>query len=179
MKEFLKKYLSEEELNTLEENYKKDHPDQQGLPVYVGKKRLDEVLGKQKAAETERDEAKKEIETLKAGNQKAIDEAVKKAVGEAKVASTKEMETLKKDYATNEAIYKANGKNVVAIKALIDPTKEIKDEIERLQKSDPYLFNIPGDDDDLPPGTGKHGGKGVDEKAKELEQMRRAVGVIK
>lgn len=177
MKEFLKKYLSEEELNTLEENYKKDHPDQQGLPVYVGKKRLDEVLGKQKAAETEKENALKQIEELKAGEQKAIDEAVKKAVEEANAASQKAMDDLKKDYATNEAIYAAHGKNIVAIKALLNPEKEVKDELERIKKSDPYLFNLPGDDDDLPPGTGKQKGKESSEKEKELEAMRRAVGL--
>lgn len=177
MKEFLKKYLSEEELAKLEEDYKKDHPDAQGLPTYISKKRLDEVLGKQKAAELEKENALKEIETLKADNQKAIDEAVKKAVDEANAASNKAMENLKKDYSTNEAIYKANGKNVVAIKALMDPSKEAKDEIERLKKSDPYLFNLPGDNDDIPPGTGKHGGNKADEKEAELDAMRRAVGI--
>ena len=177
MKEFLKKYMTEDELNALEEKYKQDHPDQQGLPTYVGKKRLDEVLGQKKTAETEKEAALKQIEELKAGEQKAIDEAVKKAVEEANTASQKAMDDLKKDYATNEEIYKAQGKNIVAIKALMDPSKEAKDEIERIKKSDPYLFNLPGDDDDLPPGTGKKGAEKTKEKERELEAMRRAVGL--
>lgn len=177
MKEFLKKYLSEEQMTALEEAYKKDHPDQAGLPVYVGKKRLDEVLAKQKAAEQEKETALKEVETLKAGNQKAIDEAVKKAVDEANTASNKAMEDLKKDFAIDKAVLEAHGKNLKAIKALIDPSKEIKDEIARLQKSDSYLFNLPGDDDDLPPGTGKKHSKEAAEKEAELEAMRRAVGL--
>ena len=177
MKEFLKKYLSEEQLASVEEAYKKDHPDQTGLPVYVGKKRLDEVLAKQKAAETEKDTALKEIETLKADNQKAIDEAVKKAVEEANTASNKAMEDLKKDFAVDKAVLEAHGKNLTAIKALIDPSKDVKDEIARLQKSDSYLFNLPGDDDDLPPGTGKKRSKEAEERQAELEAMRRAVGI--
>lgn len=177
MKEFLKKYLTEEQIQSLEESYKKDHPDQQGLPVYVGKKRLDEVLSKQKAAETEKDNALKEVENLKASNQKAIDEAVKKAVEEAKSASAVEMDNLKKEFATSEAVYKAHGKNLKAIKALMDPEKNVDDEIARIQKSDPYLFSMPGDDDDLPLGTGKSKSKATKEKEAELNAMRKAVGL--
>lgn len=177
MKEFLKKYLTEEQIQSLEESYKKDHPDQQGLPVYVGKKRLDEVISKQKAAETEKADALKEIETLKASNQKAIDEAVKVAVEKAKQESTVVMDNLKKEYATSEAVYKAHGKNLKAIKALMDPEKNVDEEIARIQKSDPYLFNLPGDNDDLPPGTGKKQSKQTKEKEAELNAMRKAVGL--
>lgn len=178
MKEFLKKYLTEEQIQNLEESYKKDHPEQQGLPVYVGKERLDEVLSKKKAAETDKDNALKEIETLKASNQKAIDEAVKIAVAEANKASTLEMDKLKKEFAVDKAVYEAHGKNLKAIKALIDPEKKIEDEITRIQNSDPYLFNLPGDNDDLPPGTGKKHSKATKEKEAELNAMRKAIGLI-
>ena len=64
MKEFLKKYLSEEALKQLEEDYKKANPDAQGLPVYVGKKRLDEEIDKKKAIQAELEAIKKENENL-------------------------------------------------------------------------------------------------------------------
>ena len=179
MKEFLKKYLSEEQMNSLEEAYKKDHPDAQGLPVYVGKKRLDEVLEKEKTAKGEIESLKKEIETLKNSNQSSIEEAVKKAKEEAEAASKKALEEQKKTYETDNYILKEKGKNVKAIKALIDPEKKLEDEIARLKKDESYLFDIPGDNDDLPGGTGKKGSKETSEKQKELDAMRRAVGLIK
>ena len=179
MKEFLKKYLSEEQMSILEEAYKKDHPDAQGLPVYISKKRLDEVLDKEKTAKAEADTLRKENETLKQGNQAAIDEAVKKAKAEAEESSKKALEAQKKEYETDNYILKEKGKNIKAIRALIDPEKKLEDEIARLKKDESYLFEIPGDDDDLPDGTGKKGAKEADAKQKELDAMRRAVGLIK
>lgn len=178
MKEFLKKYLSEEALKQLEEDYKKANPDAQGLPVYVGKKRLDEEIDKKKAIQVELDTIKKEIETLKTSNQTAIDEAVKKAKEEAEEANKKALEEQKKLYETDNLILKEKGKNVKAIKALIDPSKKLEDEIARLKKEESYLFDLPGDDDDVPPGTGKKNGDKTKEAAKELEDMRKAVGIL-
>lgn len=179
MKEFLKKYLSGEELTKLEEDYKKANPDAQGLPVFVGKKRLDEEIDKKKAIQTELETAKKENEDLKKSNQSAIEEAVKKAKAEAEEASKKALEEQKKVYEADNYILKEKGKNVKAIKALIDPDKKLEDEIARLKKDESYLFDLPGDDDDLPGGTGKKGGRKADEKTKELEAMRKAVGIAK
>ena len=178
MKEFLKKYMSEEALKQLEDDYKKANPDAQGLPVYIGKKRLDEVLDKEKAAKAEADTLRKENETLKQGNQAAIDEAVKKAKAEAEEASKKALEAQKKEYETNNYILKEKGKNVKAIRALIDPEKKLEDEIARLKKDESYLFEIPGDNDDVPPGTGKKGADKAKEQEKELNAMRKAVGLI-
>lgn len=177
MKEFLKKYLSEEQIASLEEAYKKDHPDAQGLPVYISKKRLDEVLDKEKLAKGEVETIKKEMETLKNSTQASINEAVKKAKEEAEAASKKALEDQKKAYEIDNYILKEKGKNVTAIKALIDPNKELKDEIARLKKEESYLFEIPGDNDDLPGGTGKKGGNELAEKEKELAKMRQAVGL--
>ena len=178
MKEFLKKYLSEEALKQLEEDYKKANPDAQGLPVYIGKKRLDEVLDKEKAAKAEADTLRKENENLKNSNQAAIDEAVKKAKAEAEEASKQALEAQKKEYETDNYILKEKGKNVKAIRALIDPAKKLEDEIARLKKDESYLFDIPGDDHDVPPGTGKQGADKVNEQEKELNAMRKAVGLI-
>ena len=52
MKEFLKKFLSEEQLKSVEDAYMKANPDAKGLPVYISKNRLDEVLGQKKDAES-------------------------------------------------------------------------------------------------------------------------------
>lgn len=179
MKEFLKKYLSEEALKQLEEDYKKANPDAQGLPVYVGKKRLDEEIDKKKAIQAELETIKKENENLMKSNQSAIEEAVKKAKAEAEEASKKALEEQKRVYETDNYILKEKGKNTKAIKALIDPNKKLEDEIARLKKDESYLFDLPGDNDDLPGGTGKKGGNKTDEKAKELEAMRKAVGITK
>lgn len=178
MKEFLKKYMSEEALKQLEDDYKKANPDAQGLPVYVGKKRLDEVLDKEKAAKAEAENLRKENESLKQSNQAAIDEAVKKAKAEAEDASKKALEAQKKEYETDNYILKEKGKNVKAIRALIDPEKKLEDEIARLKKDESYLFEIPGDNDDLPGGTGKKGADKTKEQEKELNAMRKAVGIL-
>ena len=112
-------------------------------------------------------------------NQSAIEEAVKKAKAEAEEASKKALEEQKRVYETDNYILKEKGKNTKAIKALIDPNKKLEDEIARLKKDESYLFDLPGDNDDLPGGTGKKGSNKTDEKAKELEAMRKAVGITK
>jgi membrane protein involved in colicin uptake len=173
MKEFLKKYLDEEQLKNLEEAYIKDHEGAKSLPVYISKARLDEVLSKQHTAESERDAKIAEIEKLKADNQKAIEEAVAKATEDANKAKDEALATQKKEFEITEAIYQAKGKNVVAIKALIDPTKTLKDEMARLQKEADYLFEKKSDD--IPGGTGKQ--KGAEDSTKELDVMRKAVGL--
>ena len=168
MKEFLKKFLNEEQMTVVEEAYKAANPDSKGLPVYISKSRLDEVLGKQHGAETERDNLSKQLEELQKGTQNQIDEAVKAAVEKASGEQ-------KKEFNITEAIYKAQGKNAIAIRALIDPEKLIDEEIARLQKDEPYLFAKVSDD--IPDGTGKKGADNLTAKEKELEAMRRAVGL--
>lgn len=175
MKEFLKKYLSEEEITKLEDAYKAANPEAKGLPVYISKARLDEVLAKQHAAESERDTLKTENETLKQGNQQAIEKAVKEAQEAAKAAQDVALAEQKKDFDITEEIYKLQGKNVIAIKALMDKSKDYKAELKRIQEDAPYLFSQKTDD--LPDGTGKKGDK--DSNAEnELTRMRQAVGVI-
>lgn len=173
MKNFLKKYLTEEQLQSLEDAYIADNAGAKGLPVYISKARLDEVLGKQHTAESERDSKAAEIEKLKADNQKAIEDAVAKATEDASKAKDEALAAQKKEFEITEAIYQAKGKNVVAIKALIDPTKELKDEMARLQKEADYLFEKKSDD--IPSGTGKQGSS--EDGSKELDSMRKAVGL--
>lgn len=174
MKEFLKKYLNEEQLTELENKYKEANPEAKGLPIYISKARLDEVLAKQHAAENERDTFKTEIENLKTSNQQAIDNAVKAANEAAEALKVQALEAQKKDFDVTEEIYKLQGKNVVAIKALMDKEKPYKEELARIQKEAPYLFVKATDD--IPEGTGKKG-KAETDNNKELEAMRKAVGI--
>jgi cell pole-organizing protein PopZ len=173
MKDFLKKYLTEEQLVDLEKKYLAEHPEEKGLPMHISKGRLDEVLGKKKAAEEAQSAAEKALKELQEKTASDIQAAVKAAQDAAEADKQAAIKTLQQDFAATEAIYKARGRNVKAIKALIDPTKKIEDEIARIRKSDSYLF-----DDDIPDGTGKNGSGGGNQVAdKELAAMRSAVGI--
>lgn len=173
MLEFLKKFLSAEEIKVIQDKYIAANPGATSLPTYISKARLDEVLGQKKTLEDENTGFKTQIETLQKSNQAAVDAAVKQATDALKAENDTAIGNLKKDYESKEAIMQAHGKNMVAIQALMDPTKAPADEIARLQKSDPYLFGT-----DIPGGTGKAGGDGGSGKGAEtLEAMRRAVGV--
>ena len=177
MKKFLQKYgVSEEVLNAILEAYKKDgHEDATDLPEYVGKSRFDEVNGKLKASEKKVTDLEKQVGDLTSSSQSAIDAAVKKATDELTATHKAEVDALNKDHAIEMAIMTAKGRNVKAIKALIDPSKKIEDEIARLQKDEAYLF---GEESDIPGGTGKKGGSGGPSAEKELNAMRDAVGVV-
>lgn len=163
MKNFLKKYLSEDTLKELESKYIAENPEAKELPVYISKSRLDEVLNQKRAAE-------QTAETLKQEQAKAIEEAVKAAQAE----SNRTIEALKKDYEVAEAIRNVKGRNVIAIKALINPEKKLDEELTRLQKEAAYLFET--NNEDIPNGTGKSGSSGSAKE--ELAQMRAAVGII-
>lgn len=173
MKEFLKKYMSAEALTELETAYVTANEGAKGLPVYVSKARLDEVLGQKRTAEGEVATLKEEKAAWESGLQGKIDAAVKTATDTLKSEHAAALKTVQDGFAQSEAIYKARGKNVTAIKALIDPAKKLEDEIVRIQKSDPYLF-----EDDIPGGTGKDGGNGgASGEDAALAQMRAAVGI--
>ena len=176
MKKFLQKYgLSEEQLNAVLEAYKKDHPDAKELPEYIGKVRFDEVNTKLKDSEKKVSDLTKQLEEANKGSQSAIDAAVKAKEDELTKAFKTEKDALVKEHSTEIAIMNAHGKNIKAIKALIDSEKPIEEELKRIQESDSYLF---GSEDDIPGGTGKKGGSAGDTTDKELQAMRAAVGVI-
>lgn len=173
MEKFLKKYLTEEQIKPIRDAYIADHPDAKTLPEYISKTRLDEVLAKQHASEESVTNLTKELDTLKTGTQAAVDEAVKKAKEEDTAHENEVVNSLKKDHEIDTAILSAHGKNLKAIKALIDATKDVSSEITRLKKSDAYLFG-----EELPGGTGKDGnGDGKGKASEELARMRRAVGI--
>ena len=173
MKNFLKKYLTDDQLKELETKYITEHPEAKELPVYISKTRLDEVIGQKKTAEDLVTSHTATIKKIQDDQSKALDDAKKDWE---KVKGT-EIDTLKKDFETTEAIYKSKGRNVKAIKALIDPTKKIDEEITRLQKDEAYLFQSGKDGDGLPPGTGKKEPTDAGNEEKENAAMRRAVGI--
>lgn len=174
MKNFLKKYMSEEALSDVEAKYIAAHPGATELPTYISKARLDEVIGQKNAAETTRDQHAAKIAEMETAHAAAL----KQATDTANASKDAEIESLKKDFAITEAIYGAKGRNVKAIKALIDPTKKVEEEIARLKKDEAYLFHSDNPADDIPDGTGKTGGNGgSDNNEQEVAQMRKAVGI--
>lgn len=168
MKEFLKKYMSAESLQALEDAYVQANEGAKGLPVYISKSRLDEVLGQKKKLE-------EDLQAAQDGLEPAKKAAVDAALAEQKTSHDKIVAGLKRDIELNEAIYKAKGKNAKAIRALIDPEKPVDEEIARLQKDEGYLFD--GDDEGLPEGTGKHGAGGASAEEQRAAMMRKAVGI--
>lgn len=176
MKKFLQKYgLSEEQINSVLETYQKEHPDAKDLPEYIGKVRFDEINTKLKNSEKKVTDLTKMLEEANSNSQVAIEAAVKAKVDELTATFNVEKETLIKEHSTELAIMNAHGKNVKAIRALIDTNKPIEEELERIQKSDSYLFDA---ENDIPNGTGKTGNNEEGITDKELQTMRAAVGVI-
>ena len=173
MKNFLKKYMSEEALSDVTAKYIAEHPGATELPTYISKSRLDEVIGKKDAAEQLANQHAGKIKDMETAHAAAL-AAAKQEVTTAKDA---EIEALKKDFSVTEAIYGAKGRSVKAIKALIDPDKKIEDEIARLKKDEAYLFHSDDPNDDIPGGTGKDGTGGKPNSDAEIAQMRKAVGI--
>ena len=174
MKNFLKKYMSEEALKEVETKYITEHPGATGLPTHISKSRLDEVISQRDAADAAKGQHAAKIAEMETAHAAAL-EAAKQEVETAKNA---EIEALKKDFTVTEAIYGAKGRNVKAIKALIDPSKPVEEEIARLQKDEAYLFHANDPADDIPNGTGKNGsGGGKGDSDAEVALMRKAVGI--
>ena len=175
MEKFLKKFMSDDQFNAFKESYLKANPNAKDLPVFIGKERLDEVLAKEHAAEASVADLTKQLEDLKSAQQSSIDKAVKEANDAATKHEAEALEAQKKDFGITEAIWNAKGKNTKAIRALMDTTKDPKTELERIKKSDPYLFDAPADH--LPDGTGRGSdGQGTKLDA-EMQAMRKAVGI--
>ena len=173
MKNFLKKYMTEEQLSDVTAKYIADHPGATELPTYISKARLDEVISKKDAAEQLANQHAAKIKDMETAHAAALTAAKQ----EATTAKDAEIEALKKDFSVTEAIYGAKGRNVKAIKALIDPDKSIEDEIARLKKDEAYLFHSDNPADDIPDGTGKTGAGGKTDSDAEIAQMRKAVGI--
>lgn len=175
MEKFLKKFMTEDQFNAFKDSYLKANPGAKDLPVYVSKERLDEVLAKEHTAEANVADLAKQLEDLKKDQQSSIDKAVKEANDAATKHEKEALDAQKKDFDTTELIWNAKGKNTKAIRALMDADKDPKAELERIKKSDPYLFDTPSDK--IPDGTGR-GSDGQSNKLDaEMQAMRKAVGI--
>lgn len=196
MRSFLSKFLDAAKIDEIVTAYKAKNEGAEDLPVYIPKSRFDDK-------NKELNDAKKTIE----GFEKEKSDAIKAATAplEAKLKEIPEdwkqqlddaknaLETQKTEYegkltaATVEAdrtakIYGSGARNVKAVRALLDDTKPIDEQLEALKKSDPYLFTTRG----LGKGTGKgddgHGGegddKGGDPDKLSTDAMYRAVGIV-
>ena len=186
MKNFLKSIgVSDEVISDITAKYVEKHKSEATppteLPVHISKGRLDEVLGKHKSAEealaAEKKAHEETLKTLK-GLQDGAGDETKKAVEAAQKEWEKthkaEIETLQKDYALTDAIRDAKGRNIKAIKALIDPSKDVAEQLKALKESDKYLFKDVGG---IPPGTGKNNPGQPGSNEAELAAMRKAVGL--
>lgn len=188
MRNFLSKYLTTEELNKLEEAYKSKNEGATGLPVYIPKSRFDEVDGKRKAAEqlvagfeSEKQKAVKEATAAYAAIpedwKKQLDDA-KSALETQKVAYEKQLKEASEAADVTAKIYESGARNVKAVRALLDSSKPIEEQLEALKTSDSYLFKGRGNK-----GTGKDGGDGDgngsegDKDKLSTADMYRAVGI--
>lgn len=195
MRKFLSKFLDAAKIDEIVTAYKAKNEGAEDLPVYIPKSRFDE---KNDAL----NEANKKIE----GFEKEKSDAIKAATEplEAKLKDIPEdwkqqltdaqeaLKTQKSDYegklaaASAEAdrtvkIYGSGARNVKAVRALLDDTKPIDEQLKALKESDPYLFHAGG----LGKGTGKgddgHGGEGDDGHGSDklsTDAMYRAVGLV-
>lgn len=183
MRKFLSQFLSAAQIDEIEKAFKEKNPDSNGLPTYIAKSRLDEEISKRKAAE----DATKNFESEKA---KAVKEAEEKLTGEwkTKLEATKteyegKLTSAQKAADVSAKIYESGARNVKAVRALLDDTKPIDEQLKALKESDSYLFNSGSG---LSKGTGKgdgdHGGDGDDGKGTNddkipVSKMYEAVGI--
>ena len=153
MKKFLEQFLSAELMQSVEEAYKAKNPKAEGLPEYISKQRLDEEINKRKTAETNAANIQKEFNNIPKDWKTQL-ETKDTEIETLKTNHAAELEKAKKDANIDLEIYKAKGRNVTAIRSLIDPNKDINEELTRLKSSDPYLFGS-----SRTKGTGKDDGR--------------------
>ncbi len=173
--------MTVEQIQELTDKYVAENDGSNELPIFISKKRLDEVIGQKKEVEKSladltklKEELDEQVKTYQDNQSKDVKVALDEDKKEWDKIKNKELETLKRDYEISDAIREAKGRNAKAIKALMDPKKDYKEELARLQESDGYLF---GDDNNLPPGTGKTKPTANENVDAEVAQMRKAVGL--
>lgn len=194
MRKFLSKYMDATAVDQLEAAYKEKNPDAKGLPEYIPKSRFDEKSGALTEAEKKIANFEKEKNDAVAAAVKPLQDKLKDIPDDWQQqlkAAQDALETQKTEYegkltaASNEAsvmaqIYGSGARNVKAVRALIDVTKPIDEQLKELRKSDAYLFNSRSSK-----GTGKgddsHGGEGDEEGSGgqdiSVNAMYRAVGI--
>ena len=195
MRKFLSKFLDTAKIEEIVDAYKAKNEGAEDLPVYIPKSRFDEKNSELLEAnkkisnfEKEKSEAVKAATAPLEAKLKEIPEDWQQQITDANNAT----EALRTEYegklaaASEEAdrtakIYGSGARNVKAVRALLDDTKPIDEQLKALKESDPYLFNKGS----LGKGTGKgdeaHGGEG-DDKGKDPDKlstdaMYRAVGL--
>ena len=196
MRSFLSKFLEAAKVDEIVTAYKAKNEGVEDLPIYIPKSRFDEknnklteAENKIKGFEKEKSDAVKAATAPLEAKLKEIPEDWQQQLANAQKA----LETQKTEYegklaaASAEAdrtakIYGSGARNIKAVRALLDDTKPVDEQLTALKESDPYLFNASG----LGKGTGKgddgHGGEG-DDKGKSSEKlsidaMYRAVGLV-
>lgn len=196
MRSFLLKFLDAAKVDEIVTAYKAKNEGVEDLPVYIPKSRFDDKNTKLAEAEGKiRDFEKIKTDAINAATApleaklKEIPENWKQQLEDAQSA----LATQKTEYegkltkATEEAdrtvkIYGSGARNIKAVRALLDDTKPIDEQLKALKESDPYLFTKSS----LGKGTGKgddaHGGEG-DDKGQHDEKlstndMYRAVGLV-
>lgn len=174
MRKFLSQFLDNVKVEEIEAAYKQKNPDSSELPTYIPKTRLDDEIGKRKDAETKLKAVPEDWKTQ-------LEEA-KKAVTDTKTEYEGKLAEAKKSAENDLLIYKSGARNITAVKALIDSSKPVEEQLTALKTSDPYLFAGNGG---MGKGTGKgddsHGGDGDDggkpEDKLSTAAMYRAVGL--
>lgn len=196
MRKFLSKFLDTAKVEEIVTAYKAKNEGVDDLPVYIPKSRFDEKnIALTDAEKKIADFEKEKSDAIKAATApleaklKEIPENWQQQLTDAQTA----LETQKTEYegklaaASAEAdrtakIYGSGARNIKAVRALLDDTKPVDEQLAALKESDPYLFNASG----LGKGTGKgddgHGGDGDDggnntEKLS-TDAMYRAVGIV-
>lgn len=156
----------------VEQAYKEKNPEATELPEYISKKRLDDEITKRKTAETNYTTAKKSLESVPQDWQDQLKNKDTE-IENLKTSYASELEKVQKSSSIDLEIYKAKGRNVTAIRSLLDTEKDIHEELARIKASDPYLFG-----GTRQKGTGKEDdGEDTDEDALSEERMARAVGI--
>lgn len=196
MRSFLSKFLGADKVNEILEAYKAKNEGAEDLPVYIPKSRFDEknkalsdAENKIKGFDKEKEDAIKAATAPLEAKLKEIPTDWQKQLSDARAA----LDTQKTEYegklaaANAEAdrtakIYGSGARNVKAVRALLDDTKPIDEQLTALKESDPYLFNSSGFGKGTGKGDDSHGGDG-DDKGKgsdklSTDAMYRAVGLV-
>lgn len=196
MRKFLSKFLDAAKIDEIVEAYKAKNEGAEDLPVYIPKSRFDEknndlVEANKRISnfEKEKSDAIKAATAPLEAKLKGIPDDWQQQLTDAQNALTTQKDEYEGKLAAASAeadrtakIYGSGARNVKAVRALLDDTKPIDEQLTALKESDPYLFHASG----LGKGTGKgdddHGGEG-DDKGKDqdklsTEAMYRAVGLV-
>ena len=112
---------------------------------FIPKTRFDEVNEQVKTYKKTASEYETKVADLtkNAKSQEELTAAIQKLTDENTTIKTNyeaQLQAREKEYAINEELRVAEPKNLKAVRALLDTEKPIKEQLEALKKSDPYLF---------------------------------------